>query len=481
MLYMDEQAILRVIANEFNTHWETGEVPKIRAMDFRRRDFFTILDQIESDKITSIVGPRRVGKTTIMFQMVEHLIKELKIDKKRVIYTSMDNAYLQNASEEVIRDTLSVYSKYVLKEELSRLKSKIYVFLDEIQYVDDWQKKLKSWFDYKYKIKFIVSGSSSMLIQKGATHLIGRMHERIIFPLKFSDVLDYGKKEREYYQIGNQIREAFCNSVKKKNINHVWKEISSMSYKLAKKEPEMERILSEFLIKGGYPELLDRKNYVECSIELKDTILSKSILDIVERHGIRNTGLIRYLIALIASKSGSRITHNGISQDLGIERPTVVSHLDYLESAFLISKSGFYSKKMPVGERKEKKYYMNDVGMRNSMVGMMNESLLKSPEAGIAAETLAFDHTKRLKFFMSNHLSAEISYWYSDAGEIDMILDAIPIEVKYQGRIAESDAAAISHFIRKHKSPFGIIVTKDRLELSGKILYMPLRLYLLMC
>lgn len=286
---MDEQAILRVVANEFNTHWETGEVPKARALDFRRRDFFTILDQVESDKITSIVGPRRVGKTTIMFQMIDHLIKELKIDKKRVIYASMDNAYLQNASEEVIRDTLSVYSKYVLKEELSGLKSRIYVFLDEIQYVDDWQKKLKSWFDYKYKIKFIISGSSSMLIQKGATHLIGRMHERIIFPLKFSDVLDYGKKEREYYQIGNQLREAFCGSVKKKDINRLWKEISSMSYELSKRENEMERTLSEFLIKGGYPELLDRKNYAECSIELKDTILSKSILDIVERHGIRNT------------------------------------------------------------------------------------------------------------------------------------------------------------------------------------------------
>ncbi|MDI6721414.1 MAG: ATP-binding protein [Candidatus Aenigmarchaeota archaeon] len=480
---MDEQAILRVISNEFNTHWETGGVPESRALNFKRRDFFTIMEQLENEKITSVIGPRRVGKTTIMFQMVEHLVKEGKIDKKRVIYASMDNAYLQNASDEVIRDVLAVYSRHILKEELSSLKDRIYVFLDEIQYVDDWQKKLKSWFDYKYKIKFIVSGSSSVMIQKGAAHLIGRIHERIIFPLKFSDALDYGKGKREYSNIGKQLRESFRNSAIKKDGSYFWKEISSLSYELTKRMTEMEHVLAEFLIKGGYPELLGKKNYAECALELKDTILSKSILDIVERHKIRNVGLLRYLIALIASKSGSRLTHLGISQDLGIERPTVVSHMEYLENAFLISKSGFYSKKLPVAERKEKKYYINDIGMRNSMVGMMSETLLKSPEAGIAAETAAFDHTKRLKFFLSRHQNTDVSYWHSDAGEVDMVLDTgpIPIEVKYQARISESDTTAMSYFIRKHKSPFGIVVTRNELRQSDKIFFLPLSIYLLMC
>src|SRR3989338_755660 len=115
MLYMDEQTILRILANEYNQHWETGEVSRNRLGSFRRRDFFALHDQVASNKVTSIVGPRRVGKTTIMFQLIDHLIKS-GVGKNRVVYVSMDNAYLQTAADEVMNDVLQVYAKFVLKE-----------------------------------------------------------------------------------------------------------------------------------------------------------------------------------------------------------------------------------------------------------------------------------------------------------------------------------------------------------------------------
>ena len=131
MLYMDEQTILRILANEYNQHWETGEVSRNRLASFRRRDFFALHDQVASNKVTSIVGPRRVGKTTIMFQLIDHLIKS-GVGKNRVVYVSMDNAYLQTAADEVMNDVLQVYAKFVLKEDYRNLKSRIYVLLDEI-------------------------------------------------------------------------------------------------------------------------------------------------------------------------------------------------------------------------------------------------------------------------------------------------------------------------------------------------------------
>jgi len=482
MIYMDEQIILRVLSNEFNTQWENGKVSGNRLQPFRRRDFYPLVEQIKNPKVTSIIGPRRVGKTTLLFQLISHLIDE-GVGPKRILYASLDNAYLKNAADEVIGDILGVYSKFVLKEDLRKLKDQVYVFFDEVQYVDEWQKKIKSWYDYRYKIKFIVSGSSSAMIQKGATHLVGRIHERLVLPLKFSDMLDCNNKDREYFPLSKQIRDSFALSVEKRNEKHFCKTIEDISYELAKRENEMERILQGYMIKGGYPELLGNNDYDACASELKDTILSKSILDIVERHGIRDISLLRYIIALIASKSGSILTQNGIAQDLGVQRPTVVSHLEYLENAFLVSRSSFYSKRLPTRERKEKKYYMNDVGMRNSMVGMMNDMLLKSPEIGHVAETLAFDHTRRLKFFISGHQNVDVFYWRSDYGEIDMILDPgpIPIEVKYQSKVDDSDSKTMKDFMSKHKSPFGIVVTRNELDLSDNILRIPLRVYLLMC
>ena len=322
-------------------------------------------------------------------------------------------------------------------------------------------------------------------MRKGASHLVGRVHERIVFPLKFSDMLDFGKSGNNFGDIGRKLRESMKLSIEEKKPSHIRKSIEDLSYELAKSEDYMERILQKFLIKGGYPELIENNDYASCSMELKDTILSKSILDIIERHKIRNVGFIKYVLALISSKSGSRLTHAGISQDVGVERPTIVSHMEFLEDAFLISKSSFYSKKLPVRERKEKKYYINDVGMRNSMVGMMSEGLLKDGvQLGIAAETLAHDHAKRLKFFLSGHQNTEIFYWDSGYGEVDMVLDsgvAIPIEVKFQNRVTDSDTSNLKQFMKVYKSPFGVIVTKNQLDIKGDILYVPLRIFLLMC
>lgn len=486
MIYMNEQEILRILTNEFNTHWESGTVTESRTKDFKRRDFYALIDQLESEKITSIIGPRRVGKTTIMFQLIEHLIKEKKVDPKRILYVSMDNVYIERDSEEPLRDIIDTYTKYVLKEISGKLKSKIYVMLDEIQYLEDWQKKLKTWHDYKYLIKFVVSGSSSVLIKKGSSHLVGRMLERIILPLKFVDILNYSNKSRDYNEISLCLRNAMKESFAKKNVRHIWDAIKELSYEITKREKEMEIALQAFMIKGGYPELLDKNDYSTCSAELKDTILSKSILDIVECYSLRNIQVLRYLLATIALHSGGKLSHAGISSDLGVERPTVISDLEYLEDAFLISKSSFYSKRLAAGARKGKKYYISDAGMRNSIAGMMNENLLKDQtELGFVAETMVFDHTKRMKFFLSERQTADTFYWSDNDEEIDIVLDyggmAIPIEVKFRNKIDPSHTKTMLKFMRKYKSPFGIMVTKNHLELKDNILYIPLRLYLAIC
>ena len=85
---------------------------------------------------------------------------------------------------------------------------------------------------------------------------------------------------------------------------------------------------------------------------------------------------------------------------------------------------------------------------------------------------------------MSERQTADIFYW-SNGGEIDIVLDcantSIPIEVKFRSKIDDSHSKTMLDFMKKYKSPFGIMVTKNHLELKNNIIYLPLRIYLLMC
>lgn len=481
---MQEIEVLRILKGAFNTFWNNGNLPKNLVKSFRRRDFYALIDELETDKITTIIGPRRVGKTTIMFQLIDYLLKEKKVDPKRILYISLDNAYLERVTDEIIKDAVETYVKNIVKEPINKLTERVYVFLDEIQYVKNWPRKLKTWYDYKYKIKFILSGSSSTFIRKGSSPLVGRMTERVILPMKFVDVLNY-YGNRKYNTIAIELRKSFKESLDSGDMKKFWKKLEAVQKEFVGNEDEIKIILEKYMIKGGYPELLEQDDYSSCVNELKDSILSKSILDIVERHGLRNIHVLRDMLSIIALKSGSRITYSSISENLGIERPTLINHLNYLEDAFIISKSVYYTKSRMKRARKEKKYYVSDVGIRNSIVGMLNEMLLQIPnELGIVVETIVFDHVRRLKFYLSGYESIDLFFWQQKKKEVDIIIDykktSIPIEVKYR-EVSEKDTHNLKEFIEEENPVLGIIVNPDRLKREKNIFYIPLWMFLLMC
>jgi len=87
------QRIIRILYDQ-NTWWSTQTVPNTLSKPFKRRDFYFLNDKILEREITAIVGPRQIGKTTILYQLIEHLIKDKKVDPKRILYLSFDYPYL---------------------------------------------------------------------------------------------------------------------------------------------------------------------------------------------------------------------------------------------------------------------------------------------------------------------------------------------------------------------------------------------------
>ena len=145
------------VLQRFNQHWATGKISEDLAKPFRRSFYFDVLEALENRQVLVVTGLRRVGKSTIMFQVIQELLSK-GIAPRNILYFSFDDEKIS------LEKVLETYEKDVLMKSFSVLDERIYLFLDEVQYSKGWEGKLKTFYDLYPKIKFVVSGSASLLI-----------------------------------------------------------------------------------------------------------------------------------------------------------------------------------------------------------------------------------------------------------------------------------------------------------------------------
>ena len=144
-----------------NVWWNNEKINPQFLLGRKREEFNDIKSNLDKKRILSIIGPRRVGKSTLIYQTIDYLKNEKKIDKKRILLFSGDDPSLFFNENDKLSDILDLYFNEILEESISKLTSKVYIFIDEIHFIKNWQNYLKICFDRKYNIKFIISRSSS--------------------------------------------------------------------------------------------------------------------------------------------------------------------------------------------------------------------------------------------------------------------------------------------------------------------------------
>ena len=130
--------------------------------------------------------------------------------------------------------------------------------------------------------------------------------------------------------------------------------------------------------------------------------------------------------------------------------------------------------------------YISDSGIRNVAVGALNDYLLtNTAELGKVVEAVVADHCRRLKFDLEPASETQLFYWKNKGHETDIVVDMlqkpIPIEVKYRDKVDRKDLKGLLEFSEKHKTPFQAVITREKLDLSGNTVFIPLWLFLLMC
>src|SRR3989344_3933300 len=250
-------------------------------------------------RAVSIIGPRRAGKTYEMFFLISKLRKEHGIDK--VLYVNFERADLGVLSSQDLVAMLESYYE-IYPENKGR---KIWLFLDEIQNVSQWERFVRTCLDEG--ISVFLSGSSSKLLSKEiATSMRGRNLSYSLYPFSFKEFLSAKKFEiKEHYS--------------------------------SKERALLHSLLHEFLIFGGYPEAVifdtEREKIIK---DIFDTAIYR---DVIERGKIRNTKVLKLLInALLTSKEFSIYKfHNFVkSQGIKTSKNALYKYADHLNDAFFV-------------------------------------------------------------------------------------------------------------------------------------------------
>ena len=476
---MEDSELLKILYTH-NPWWERKKpiVP-----DKKRSEYLALWAALKDKQITAIIGPRRIGKSVLMQQLIQQLIDE-KTDPKNILFAQLDEPLFETEKISLINRLIDVYVKYILTRDLDNLPEKIYIFLDEIQHIEKWSEVLKSYYDKRYRIKFIVSGSSAAGITRGSSEsLAGRMSLNLINTLKFADYLKFRNVNEEFDNISSKLQ-SLITALESGYIADLSKTLNESYAKIAPHQRQIETMLFEFMVKGGYIELVEIEDYNKCAQYLKDLLQLVIYKDIVKVFGVRNPKNIEDLMLYLASHSAELFSETSASPKLKMKQETIGGYIDYLEETFLITSCMIYSKNRAKQLRNPKKIYISDTGVRNVLNGTYSpKALLDARDIGLMAETIVHNHLQILTSHFVTYRSN--CYYWKNSCEIDNIItygkSPIPIKVKYQNEITPEDAKGCLDFIEANSSPFGIIITKNKLDFKDKIAYIPLWLFLLLC
>ncbi len=458
---MDKDFVIEYL-KKINYWWDSGKIND-EEKGIERKEYINEIENVlKLDRIICLSGIRRCGKSTLMFQLIDGLIKS-NIDPKRIVYAKADDLLGKIDS---LHNIVNIYHEIT---GIDPNANEIFFFFDEIHFMNNWHLQLKFYIDAKFKGKFIVSGSSKTLLYKDASEgLVGRIRFINIFPLTFGEFVKFSD---------SSINISTNNSVSAISTESI-DEIKKFYYDIIPKKEKILYLFGEYLKAGGFPEWFKVKDIMQWRKILVDDYLSLILFkDIVHTFKIKDPLLLEKLVNETAKFSTQRFSYVSLSNRMDVNRETIKLYLYYLSSSLLVFISDVYSKNKKARERAEKKIYFWEEGMRRALT--LDEDDATSVENIVTWHLIKEGFSKKVFF--------EPFYW-KNGYEVDFVLETdilLPVEVKYRENPYE--IKGMLNFMTQFSVKKGIMVTKDILDerifdINGKkvkILFIPAWLFLL--
>jgi predicted AAA+ superfamily ATPase len=310
-IFTREQIIAKI--SQENPWWDNNSVNEYyRKLNQREyyKLFYSFLDQNQG-KVISLMGQARVGKTIILHQCIDELIKIKHIKPQNICYLSLKN-HIYNSID--LEDLL----KYFIAEGPNKsFSSDIYIFFDDIQYVKEWESQLKTLASIHKKIRFIVSTSIAPGLKPGSEQITEEKFETFILPpitfheyiskIEQHEHLVISKKKNDE---GNDNEEAF---------------------------EELNKHFIGYINYGGFPEIsISDESNISHEKQIKSICDRILLIDLPGLYGIDDIQELNALFSYFAMNSGSEMSINSIAFSSGISKNTIKKYINYLQRAFLI-------------------------------------------------------------------------------------------------------------------------------------------------
>lgn len=426
MAIVSDEQVIKVL-RQYNPWWRNPSAIKEESKPQKRLAYYEALKMIKHKtlrRFAVLSGARRVGKTTIMYQMIENLIEE-GINPRNILYVSFDNPIVKLVNVEIV---LSIY------ESLYPIDGTRYIFLDEIQYTENWELWMKVIYDSKKDIRLTATGSASPILEKGSADSgTGRWSVLKIPTMSFY----------EYCRL-LQIEEPILpdNLKLTQLVNMSNGELGDLMDRFAPLEGHFNR----YLMIGGFPELVLSDDDVYAQRMLREDVVDKVIKrDVLTLFNIRSPLLMEKLFLYLCMNGSEIFSVTTAAKELdNTSVSTIDSYIEALEMSNLI----YLAKPMDVGSKGalkgKPKIFIADAAISNAVL-MIDDVLSNEKELGAMVETCVYKHI--VSFYQGS--TAQLGYFRKakdNLKEVDVVIELprqkILCEVKYRNNshIPGSDA-----------------------------------------
>lgn len=375
-------------------------------------------EYLGNNLIKVLIGQRRAGKSFVLRQLMNFLIKEQNVSAENILYINFEiREFAFYNTEDKLDELIKSYVENI------NPKGKLYFFFDEIQEVEGWEKVINSYIaNLNLHVEIFITGSNSRLLSSDlATYITGRYVVKKIHPLSFKEYLSFN------------------------NLTNSKEEL--LNYLNTSQVPEIINLKDD----------LRKRNFINA---LKDSIIMN---DIVKRFSVQNVDLIEKIFLFLCDNISKPFSLNSINKklkEIGLKTNamTVSNYIRYLEYAFLIQGIDRYDIKGKKILEGEKKYFLNDLGFKKYLTSSFD------PALGKLLENYVFKCLDRLDY--------NIHIGNINGREIDFIAEKpnkkIYIQVAYLITDEEVVKREYGNLEQIHDSWEKIVVTMDDIKLNPK-------------
>lgn len=434
---------LIAILAQFNPWWRGENIPDLPTWKrAAHKEVSSWLINPPIHRALMISGARQVGKTTLILQIIDDLIRQNKAPTANILYATFDHPILKLAGIDAVLEAW--------REREPKQEGPEFIFLDEAQFIRDWGTWVKHQVDFSKQRQIVFTGSAMPLLQADQESGVGRWHTIRLSTLSFFEYIHLKKLE-------------LPSLPKLRSLKEIFEWGNSEFYRISEIAAPYVGHFNEYLVRGGFPQTALLETVTQSQRLLREDIIDKALKrDMTALFGVRRVLDLEQTFLYLCMHDSGLLDMVALCSNLSVKRPTAQNFIELLEATHLIYRLPPFGYGKDI-LRARYKIYLADAAIAPAVL-LKGKSILDDPVAlSVSAETAVFKHLFT-RYYQQN---VRFAYWRGKKDwEVDIVAEVegqiIPFEVKYRSQHTEAkDLQGMLDLCQQKNLDRGYVITKS--------------------